>query len=60
MCCQKNVRASTRDTIGQNTDKGHMPNPRTEIKIPHPAGNRTWAAGFEGKDSIEHTTGTDY
>ena len=57
MCGQHNVRASAGDNIRQNTDNGHMPNPRTEIKIPHPAGNRTRAAGFEGRDSIEHTTG---
>ena len=36
---------------GQNTDKGHTPNPRTEIKIPDPAGYRTRAAGLEGRDS---------
>ena len=52
MCGQHNVRASTKD----NTDKGHTPNPRIEIKIPDPAGNRTWAAGLEGRD---HTTTTD-
>ena len=28
----------------------HTPNPRTEIKIPDPAGNRTQAAGLEGRD----------
>ena len=43
MCDQHNVRASAED----NTDKGHTPNPRTEIKIPDPAGNRTRAAGLE-------------
>ena len=34
MCGQHNVGASAED----NTDKGHTPNPRTEIKIPDPAG----------------------
>ena len=29
---------------GQNTDKGHTPNP---------AGNRTWVAGLEGRDSTD-------
>ena len=41
MCGQHNVRASAEDNTGQNTDKGHTPNPRTGIKIPDPAGNRT-------------------
>ena len=40
-------------------DKGHTPNPRTEIKIPDPAGNRIWAAGFEGRNSTDHATATD-
>ena len=39
--------------------KGHTPNSRTEIKIPDPAGNRTWAAGLEGRDSTDHATATD-
>ena len=30
----------------QGEHKGHTPNPRTEIKIPDPAGNRTLAAGL--------------
>ena len=51
MCDQHNVRASAKDSTGQNTDKGHTANPRTVIKIPDPAGNRTWAAGLEGMDS---------
>ena len=42
-----------------NTDKGHTPNPRTEIKIPDPAGNRTWAAGLEGRDSTDHAPAMD-
>ena len=62
MCGQQNVRASTEDNTGQNTDKGHTPNPRSEIKIPNPAGNRTRAAGragLKGRDSTDHATATD-
>ena len=59
MCGQHNVRASANDSTGQNTDKGHTPNPRIEIKIPDPAGNRTRAAGLEGRDSSDHATATD-
>ena len=59
MCGQHNVRASAEDNTGQNIDKGHTPNPRTEIKIPDPAGNRTRAAGLEGRDSTNHATATD-
>ena len=53
--CQGLCRRNT----GQNTDNGHTPNPRIEIKIPDPAGNRTRVAGFEGRDSIDHATSTD-
>ena len=56
MCGQHNVRASAEDNTGQNTDKEHTPNPTTEIKIPDPAGNRTLAAGLEGRDSTDHAT----
>ena len=56
MCGQHNVRASARDSTGQNTDKGYTPNPRIGIKIPEPAGNRTRAAGLEGRDSTDHAT----
>ena len=59
MCGQHNVRASAGDNTGHNTDKGHTPNPRIEIKIPDPAGNRTRDAGLEGRDSTVHTTATD-
>ena len=48
---QHNVRAIAGDNTGLNTDKGHAPNPRTEIKIPDSAGNRTGAAGLEDRDS---------
>ena len=56
---QHNVRASAEDKTGQNTGKGYTPNPRTEIKIPEPAGNRTQAAELEGRDSTDHATATD-
>ena len=60
-CAVSTVSGPPSETAQDRTqDKGHTPNPRTEIKIPHPAGNRTLVAGFEGRDSIEHTTGTDY
>ena len=59
MCGQQNVRASTEHNPEQKTDKGHTPNLRTEIKIPDLAGNRTQAAGLEGRDSTDHATGTD-
>ena len=57
MCGQHNARASAGDNTGQNTKD--TPNRRTEIKIRGPAGNRTRAAGFEGRDSTDHTTATD-
>ena len=60
MCGQHNVRACAEDKTGQNTDKGHTPNPRTECEIPDSAGNRTQAAGLEGRDSTDHATATDY
>ena len=51
---------STEDNTGQNTDKGHTPNHRTEIKIPDPSGNRTRAAGLEARDCTDHATTTDF
>ena len=56
---QHNVRATVEDNTGQNTNKGHTPNPKTEIKIPDPAGNRIRAAELEGRDSTDHATATD-
>ena len=38
--------------------KGHTPNPRTEIKIPDPTGNRSRTAGLEGRDSTDHAKAT--
>ena len=60
MCGQHNVRAFAGDSTGQITDKGNTPNPRIGLKIPDPAGNRTRAAGLEGRDSTDHATATDY
>ena len=37
----------------------HTSNPRTEIKILDPAGNRTRADGLEGRYSTDHATATD-
>ena len=59
MCGQHNARASVEDNTGQNRDKGHTPYPRTEIKIPDSAGNRTRVAGVEFRDSTDHATATD-
>ena len=50
---------STGDSTVQNTDKGHTHNPRREIKIPGPAGNRTRTAGLEGRESTDHATATN-
>ena len=44
------------DNTGQNTYKEHTPNPRIEIEITDPPGNRTRAAGLEGRDSTDHAT----
>ena len=60
MCGQHNVRASAEDNTGQNTDNEHTPNPRTEMKIPDPAGNRARAASLEGRDSIDPVTATSF
>ena len=55
---QHNVRASAEDNTELNTKDTHSI-PRTEIQIPDPAGNRTCAAGLEGRDSTDHATATD-
>ena len=60
MCGQHNVRGPAGDSTGENTDKGHTPNPGIGIKIPDPAGNRTRAAGLQGRDSTDHATATDF
>ena len=59
MCGQHNARATSRYITGQNRDKGHTPNPRIEIKISNPAGNRTRTAGLEDRDSTDHARSTD-
>ena len=41
------------------TEHRHTPNPRIGIKIPHPARNRTRAAGLKGRDFTDHTMATD-
>ena len=56
MCVQHNVRVTARDNTGQNTDEGHSPSPRIEIKISDPAGNQTLATGLEDRDSTGHVT----
>ena len=58
---QQNVRvkATGRDNTGENTDKGHTPCPRIEIKIPDPAWNIIRTAGLEGKDSADYSTAPD-
>ena len=38
MCGEHNVRATTRDNTGQNTDNWHTPSPRIEIEISFYAG----------------------
>ena len=59
MCGQHNVRAPPETTQDRTqTNKTH-PSSRTEIKIPDLAGNRTRAAGLEGRDSTDHATATD-
>ena len=55
MCAQHNVRAIA---VG-NTDRGHTPCPRKEIKFPDPAGNRIRAAGLESRDSTDLATTSD-
>ena len=54
-----NVSVSARDNTGQDTDVGHTPSPRIEIKISAYAGNRTQIAGQEGRDSTDHATATE-
>ena len=56
---QYNDRAITRDNAGQNRDERHTPSPTIGIKISEHAGNRTLAAGLEGRDSTDHATATD-
>ena len=52
MCGQYIVRSIVRDNTGQNTDK--------EIKISDPTGDRTQAAGLEGRVCTDHVIETDH
>ena len=54
MCGKHTVMATAGDNTGQNTNKGHAPKSRTEIKIPDLVGNRIRAAWLEGRDSTNH------
>ena len=47
-CVVSTMSAPPPKATHERTHKGHTPNPRTEINIPDPAGNRTRAAGLEG------------
>ena len=49
---------SPKTTQGRTQTKD-TPNPRAEIKIPDPAGNRTRAAVLEGRVSTDHARATD-
>ena len=55
---QHNVRASAGDNTGHNT-KDTRPIPGQKLKFLTPAGNRTRAAGLEGRDSTDHATAKD-
>ena len=59
ICSEQNFRATARDNTLQNTDKGHIPSPRVEIKIRGTAGNRTRGSGLEGRDSTDYASATD-
>ena len=50
---------SLRSRQHRTEHKRHAPNPRTEIKIPDPAGNQTRAAGLEVRDSTDLAMETD-
>ena len=56
ICGQQNVSATARDNTGQSTDNGHTRNSRLEIKNLDPVGNRTRAAGMEGRESTDLAT----
>ena len=47
MCGQPNVRVTTKDSTGQNTDKRDTPSPSMKTEIFDLAENRTWATGLE-------------
>ena len=58
MCGQHNVRVLRRRQH-RTEHKGDTPNPRTEIKIPDTAGNRTRPSELEGREYTDHATETD-
>ena len=58
-CVSSTMSGPPPKTTQDRTQRTHTPNPRTEIEIPDPAGNRTQAAGLEGRDSTNHATATD-
>ena len=47
MCGQHYVRAFDGDSTGQNTDKGHTPNPRIGIKTSDPQGIESGPPGWK-------------
>ena len=49
---------SHRQRQDRTEHKGHALNPRIEIKISDPAGNRTRTVEFQGGDSTDHATAT--
>ena len=57
MCDQNSIRVTAGDKTRQNTDKGHTPSPKKEIKIHDPTGNRIRATGLEGRFSTDHGDG---
>ena len=56
---KQNFRVSARDNTGQNKEEGHTLRPRIEIKIHDPAGNRTWAARLDCRNSTDHVKTTN-
>ena len=57
-CVVSTMSGPPQETVHDRTQR-HTPNPRIEIKIPYPAGNRTRAAGLEARDSTDHATLTN-
>ena len=47
ICGQQNVRVTTRDYTGQNTDKGHSLSPRIEMKFLTPPGIKPGPSGLK-------------
>ena len=53
------MQAIGRDNTGKNAEKGHTANPRIEIKIPDPGGNRIRAARMEATNATNYAMGTN-